>query len=149
MKPLSGIYVRNRQRLLKMPLKTVRSVARKALAECNIKAPLSVVFTDNDYIRKLNRTYTGRDRVTDVLAFHIRDEDDPPEMPLGEVFVNAELAKERAEKKGYSAEAEALLYLVHAILHLAGYDDRTPQQRRVMEQKQTEILKMCGYETND
>lgn len=147
MKPFSGIYVRNRQRLLKIPLRTVRSVARETLAECDIDAPLSLVFTDNEYIRKLNRTYTGRDSVTDVLAFHIRDEDDPPEMPLGEVFVNAELAKERAKKEGSSAEAEALLYLVHGILHLAGYEDRTPRQRRMMEQKQTEILKKCGYET--
>lgn len=140
------VYVQNRQKLLKIPLKTIRSVARTALLECKVCTPLSLVFVDSEYMQKLNRTYTGRDHTTDVLAFPIRDADDPPDIPLGEVFVNIQLATERAEEESSSAEKEALLYLVHGILHLVGYDDKTPQQRRTIRQKETEILKKCGYE---
>lgn len=142
------VFVRNLQKYLRIPLKLVRSIAVETLevSPKNSDSALSIVFINDKRMRKLNRLYTGRDDTTDVLAFSLKDSDETQEPLLGEVFVNAQLACERASRVRNSSTSEALLYLVHGILHLKGYDDHTPQKRRIMWRKTRKILSRFGYE---
>lgn len=81
---------------------------------------LSVVFADSGLMRKLNKKYRKKDKLTDVLSFKFGKNN-------GEVFLNAE------EKK--------LLHLfMHACLHLLGYDHGTKKETERMEKKEKEVL---------
>jgi probable rRNA maturation factor len=99
------------------------------------------VIVGDDYIHDLNRQYLGHDCTTDVITFPLSEEGRPIE---GEVYINAELAARVADDHGWHAENELLLYLVHGLLHLTGFDDHTPSERAEMFQEQQRCLCEAG-----
>jgi len=101
---------------------------------------LSILLCDNAFIKKLNKKYFKKSSVTDVIAFPLADNLQPDY--LGEVIVSVEEAVEVAKKIGCRWQDEVKLYLIHGILHLIGYDDRTNLKRALMEKKQEELLKL-------
>lgn len=133
------IEITNRQRLKKINLKrtaqTVRAIGR--LLRLSSKK-ISFVFCDNSFIQKLNKKYFKKNDPTDVIAFGISDESE--RAYLGEVIVSVEQAVRVACDLGLRWQDELLLYLIHGILHLIGYDDRTSAKRRRMERKQKAVL---------
>jgi probable rRNA maturation factor len=96
---------------------------------------LSVLLTDDDTMRDLNRRYRGVDAATDVLAFP-----QPGEALLGDVAISVETAQRQAARRRHSLDRELEILLVHGILHLLGWDDTTAQQRRRMLKRGDEVL---------
>ena len=109
---------------------------------------VSVLITDNDEIRSLNKKYRNVDSATDVLSFPLFEEDDNSEEPLffneteeiilGDIIISAERALEQSEDFGHSFLRELSYLLVHGILHLLGYDHQTEEDKknmRIMEEK--------------
>ncbi len=81
-------------------------------------------------MQDLHRRFLGADSTTDVLSFPLED---PGDGALeGEVVVNAQQAVRVAQSLGCEAQAELLLYVVHGVLHLCGYDDRSEQDAAAM-----------------
>ncbi len=131
--------------------------------ECPYEAEVSVILTDNEGIREINRDYRQIDAPTDVLSFpmvdfekesdfsHVEDaaEDyfDPEtgELVLGDIIISVEKVIEQAEKYGHSQERELAFLVAHSMLHLCGYDHMEDAEREIMEQKQREILAEKGY----
>jgi probable rRNA maturation factor len=62
----------------------------------------------------------------------------------GEVIVSAETAARRAPDFAWSPHDELVLYLVHGLLHLAGYDDLNPAEKRIMRRRERAILSLWG-----
>ncbi|MDK2877924.1 MAG: putative rRNA maturation factor [Thermoanaerobacteraceae bacterium] len=113
-------------------------------------AEVSVVLVDDAYIRELNRQYRAKDTHTDVLSFAMREsvpeeeaiEGDPgAEQLLGDIVISVERAREQAEEYGHSFERELGYLAVHGVLHLLGYDHEKEEDRKIMRQKEEEILK--------
>jgi len=105
---------------------------------------LNIIFVSNQKIRALNRRYLGRDSSTDVIAF--REGDLPrgerkTEGFLGDIAVSSDKTAQNAEKYGVSFSEELTLYVIHGILHLAGYEDRTGRGRARMKKAENEIFK--------
>ncbi len=131
--------------------------------ECPYEAEVSVILTDNEGIREINRDYRQIDAPTDVLSFpmvdfekesdfsHVEDaaEDyfDPEtgELVMGDIIISVEKVIEQAEKYGHSQERELAFLVAHSMLHLCGYDHMEDAEREIMEQKQREILTEKGY----
>ena len=103
---------------------------------------LSLAFVSDLYIRKLNRRYRNIDSKTDVLAFSMREGwgFSKKSLILGDVVVSAETAKKEAKERKIPLYKEMRLYVVHGILHLLGYDDETPSDRKKMKAKEIELL---------
>ncbi len=104
-------------------------------------AELSVALVGDEEMTALNGRFLGRAEVTDVLAFPYSAEGEPL---AGEVVVNAELAAREAAGRGHGAREELLLYLVHGLLHLLGYDDHSAPDRRRMRRREAEVLAAAG-----
>lgn len=102
---------------------------------------LTVLITGTRRIQSLNRAFRGTDKLTDVLAFNMREGEDAGGWPpfAGDIVICAEMARRRAGTYQKTIVEEICLYLVHGILHLLGYDDETPENRRVMEEEQTKV----------
>lgn len=121
-------------------------MARRVLeAEgCPSETELSVVIGDDEWIQELNRKYRNRDAPTDVLAFpqESNTEAGPPAggALLGDVAISAETAARQAENLGHDFEREMAILLAHGILHLTGWRDQTPAQRRRMMRRVKEVL---------
>lgn len=115
------------------------SAAREIARRLGIKkGAFAVVFTGAAYIKRLNRDFKKRDCPTDVLSFDVR----PPEGGgvFGDIFISLDAAVENACRFGSYFEKEVVLYMIHGMLHLTGYDDASPRRRARMRRKETELL---------
>lgn len=101
---------------------------------------VNLVVTGGPGIKKLNKAFLGKDRLTDVIAFNL------PEAPVpgatwGEIYVCLPVAARQAKVMGHSLLTELLVLAVHGALHLSGMDDATPALRREMNLKTARLLK--------
>ncbi len=126
----------------------VRRVAAAALENLGglEEAELSIVLSDDSAIRKLNKTYRGVDRATDVLSFSQREgEDGDSDLAvLGDIVISLDRAHEQAREYGHSFEREMGFLVVHGILHLLGWDHEKADEEAAMMAKTEEILKEIG-----
>ena len=130
----------NQQKIKRVNLKQLHRYLKKILVFLNIPSKeLSILLCENTLIRKLNKKYFKKPSVTDVIAFSLTDDLEPDY--LGEVVVSVEEAAKVAKRLGCKWQDELRLYLIHGILHLVGYDDRTKVKRAGMEKEQERILK--------
>jgi probable rRNA maturation factor len=107
---------------------------------------LSVAVVGATAMATLHRRFLGLPGPTDVLSFDL-DTDRRRGHVDGEIVVCADVARRRAAARNRSlqaARAELALYLVHGILHLAGYDDRTPADSRRMHAREDQLLSELG-----
>jgi probable rRNA maturation factor len=106
---------------------------------------LSVALVDDRAIRRLHRDHMGLDSATDVLAFPLEGS---PGGLLGEVVASAETARREAAARGVAPADELLLYVVHGVLHLLGFDDHAPSSRRRMRAAERRALRAAGVRRN-
>ena len=135
----------------KRPLRaTQKASLRQALllllADHACSASVNVCFVDDEEIRALNRDYLGHDYVTDVVTFPMRSErvgvegDPLDDELLGEVVVSVDTARRYSEDRGTDFPHELSLYAIHGTLHLLGYDDAAPADRRKMRRAERRYL---------
>lgn len=135
-----NVFIHNRQRLVRLNRRRIESTIRRLLAEEGCQRDVSLVFLDNTTIRKVNRRFLGRNRVTDVISFPLADIDTPGDNLLGEVFISAESARQEARRRRRPIGDELLLYCVHGVLHLLGYDDSTPTRAGLMRRREEQLV---------
>lgn len=153
------IEITDRQSQLSLPIADIRKCAETLLAEEQVaSASISLVFVNDREIHGLNRNYLQHDYPTDVISFLLEErrphtDDTTPESPRGygkhlegEIVVSTETAIRSAKEYRWSAEQETILYVVHGLLHLAGYDDLSADERAVMRRREQEILNFSGME---
>ena len=117
-------------------------VALRALGRARSSATL--VFTDDDEIRVLNRDFRKHDRATDVLSFHLQElagEGDPAGdgIALGDIVISVETALRRSGKGRLSGELGRLA--IHGLCHLFGHDHHRPRPAKVMRALEQRLLR--------
>jgi len=153
MKEQIGIHIEEKFRGL-VDGSWVKKIVQQVLKAEGVAPPyeVSLVFTDSETVKQLNRDYRGVDETTDVLAFHMlpqKEVDDSFALPpdgvtrLGEVIISYPQAAEQAREQGHSPERELSLLIIHGILHLLGYDHEEPEEESEMREKERELLKRC------
>lgn len=105
------------------------------------EAEISLAVVDDETIWQLNRQYLQHDYATDVLSFVF---DSDGHSVSGEVIVSADTAATTCGQYGWSMLDELLLYVIHGMLHLVGYDDKDTASRSTMRQRERHYLKQCG-----
>ncbi|MBW3540749.1 MAG: rRNA maturation RNase YbeY [Planctomycetes bacterium] len=140
------IQIHNGQTAYDIDPSALERIAQRTLeAECIASAEISVAVVDDAAIHELNRRWLDHDEPTDVLSFLLDERvDDGGRRIEGEVVLSAETAHRRAPEFGWDHGDELALYLVHGLLHLAGYDDLEPEARLEMRHREREILSLCG-----
>ncbi len=131
--------------------RAVRAAAK--VGEFGENIEVSVMLTDNENIRALNRDHRGIDRATDVLSFPLIefdadrranvdtvDESENGEVMLGDIVISLERAAAQAEEYGHSLLREVGFLTVHSMLHLYGYDHMEEDEEREMFSLQEKIL---------
>lgn len=124
--------------------------AQKALMYLGINdAELSVVVTDDDHIRELNRDYLHRDRPTNVISFPQQEGEGPEGTHLGDIVISAERAEEEAHDSGLDTTERIMDLLIHGICHLCGYNHEgvSDEETRKMEEAEEAIHRHLLEET--
>lgn len=115
-------------------LDAVRDAAgRTMVAEGAELLALSLALVDDERISALNQRLLGRDGPTDVIAFEAEDGE-------GEVIISVDTAARQAEELGQGLTDELRFLAAHGVLHVCGWDDTAPADRRRMIERQHEIL---------
>jgi probable rRNA maturation factor len=140
---MGKIAIATPQEAVAVDRKRVREVARAVLdGEGAADAELSLAFVDNPTIHALNKRYLGHDEPTDVLSFPLSE---PGAKKLaGELVIGAEVARAQAAERGHDVQAELALYVIHGLLHLCGYDDKTEAAAREMRRRERHYLAALG-----
>jgi len=125
---------------------SLRRLAAEVLSQEEAKGEteLSLIITDDEAIRELNRRFRGVDAPTDVLAFGTGTEEhfvSAPERPpyLGDVVISYQRALAQAEELGHAVAEELKLLVIHGILHLLGYDHQEEDAARKMREREERI----------
>ena len=105
-------------------------------------AALHVVLVSRPAIEELNRRYLQHAGPTDVIAFDLHDplEAAAAEAVYGEIYACLDVACVASRECGTSVSHEVVLYAVHGMLHLVGFDDREPAPRALMKKREREIM---------
>ena len=142
--PVPSISVRNLQRKMPLDIVDLGRFAERALELClhlptNRQTDLqklreiSVLIVSDRRIALLNRQFLGEAKPTDVITFQ-----------HGEVFISAETARRQARQFRTTLKHELQLYLVHGLLHLHGFNDRTHVGAQEMERAQERIAGLAS-----
>ncbi len=149
-----ALDITDQQSLLAVDHDRLRAaIARVLTAEQIVSAEISLALVDDAQIHRVNREFLGHDYATDVISFVLNDEASPldekhssrlaesaPRRLEGELIVSTETALREAAAHGWTPADELLLYVVHGLLHLCGYDDLTDEARPVMRAREREVL---------
>jgi probable rRNA maturation factor len=104
---------------------------------------MSVALVGDRRMGVLHEGFMGIAGATDVLTFEL-DHDARGRVVAGEVVVCVPYAVREAKRRGVEARKEVLLYALHGMLHLCGFDDRTDRDFAIMHRREDEILKRLG-----
>ena len=139
------LSVKNLQKKIPINPSLIKQKIKRILChEHVLDADLSVVFLTDQRIRTLNKKYLNHDYATDVVTFDLPSflKKKSRKKIEGEIFVSGETAYRNAREYGTDSKRELLLYVVHGILHLLGYQDKAASDKEKMRAKEQEILKL-------
>lgn len=117
------------ERLLTEWLLAVARAENKPFQELNF------IFCSDEYLLRLNIEYLQHDYYTDVITFQHSDD-----AIHGDVYISTDRVADNAAANHISVQQELCRVMVHSVLHLAGYGDKTPEQERLMRQKENFYL---------
>jgi probable rRNA maturation factor len=137
------ISIASPQELVPIDRGRMREMVRIVLQEEGFsQAEISLALVDNLAIQQLNKRYLDHDEPTDVLSFPLNDPDS--KRLIGELVVGAEVAKTEAESRGHDVQIELALYVIHGLLHLCGYDDKSPADAKKMREREQYHLRLLN-----
>jgi probable rRNA maturation factor len=104
---------------------------------------LSIALVGEARMSRLHQQFMNIAGPTDVLTFPL-ELDNRNRCICGEVIICVPVALREARKRGIPPAKEVLLYALHGMLHLSGFDDRTADAFRTMHRKEDQILTALG-----
>lgn len=109
-----------------------------AYLDLSARSELCVSLVSDVDMRELNRRYRQIDATTDVLCFPQKS-DVKPDL-LGDIVISYQTALRHSWKLEITIEEELRLLIVHAVLHLLGFDHKKKKERETMREKEKEVL---------
>ncbi len=137
------LHIYNHQSVEPVCLEWWQKVAEAALPLCQAETKSSLVplvsldeiefsLVSDDSIARIHGDFMDDPTPTDVITFH-----------HGEIIISLETASRQASEHGATYANEVALYIIHGLLHLAGWEDTEPQLRAEMHALQSRILDQC------
>ena len=99
---------------------------------------ISYLFCTDDYLLGINREFLQHDFYTDIITFDYSDKNKIE----GEIFISIDRVKENAKTFKQPFEKELMRTIIHGILHLCGYSDKSPKDKKRMTAKENEALQL-------
>lgn len=100
-------------------------------------ASVSYIFCSDEYLYKMNVEHLNHDTYTDVITFQYNDD-----LVEGDIFISVDRTTENATTFNVSPEKELYRVMVHGLLHLMGYKDKSPEDKTMMTAKENQYLEL-------
>jgi probable rRNA maturation factor len=122
--------------------KVVRELARnekKRLGE------IEIILLDDQELLKINRNFLKHDYFTDVITFSYSKKD----KIMGDIYISADTVRNNADKFKQDFLLELTRVIIHGMLHLAGYDDKSDKEKRLIKKREDFYLKRYNALKNE
>jgi probable rRNA maturation factor len=140
--PTLAIYQRQRRHRVDLP--SLRKAAQAALPHClaaskgdeallAVLPEVEISIVSDREIGRVHGQFMGDPSPTDVITFQ-----------HGEILISADTAALQGPENGHNLEKELLLYIIHGLLQLAGWNDKEPAEQKQMHAVQDEVLRLVG-----
>lgn len=108
------------------------------VSEERVPGKLDIILCSDKYLLNINQRFLDHDYYTDIITFDYSEDN----VISGELYISFDRVVENAQTYGVGAFEELHRVIVHGVLHLCGYRDKTDSDRRIMRQKENEKLVM-------
>lgn len=148
------VYFDNRSRTFEFSPGFEEDIRKAVLKSLEVEGlddgyEVSFSIVDEDEIKDLNANFRGVDKVTDVLSFHLFEEDGSLTSMLGDIVICYDRAKSQACDFGHSIQREIVYLTVHSMFHLLGYDHMTDSDKLEMRAREKETIRRLGIYKNE
>lgn len=115
----------------------------KMVAESEVRklGNINIIFCSDNYILDVNIKYLGHDYFTDIITFDYCEKN----VLSGDLFISIDSVRENAAFYNTEFSDELNRVIVHGILHLIGYDDHTPEEQKIMREKENYYLELRNH----
>jgi probable rRNA maturation factor len=124
----------------KLPLK--RWIKDTIATEGSRLNELNYIFCSDVYLLQINQQYLNHDTYTDIVTF---DNSEKPGFITGDIFISVERTQENASKFKVDADTELHRVIIHGALHLLGYKDKNPADKKLMTEKENQYLSIKTF----
>jgi len=97
---------------------------------------INYIFCDDEHLLSLNKKYLNKQTLTDVITFDYSEKN----AIKGDIFISYERVKDNAKNFHQKTSDELLRVMVHGLLHLLGYKDKTAEEQQLMTKKEDQYL---------
>ncbi|ARN78475.1 rRNA maturation RNase YbeY [Nonlabens spongiae] len=115
-----------------------RWLCEVASVENNVIRKLDYIFCSDDYLLEINQQFLDHDTYTDIITFDYSSEG----MLEGEIYISTDRVKDNAAVFDVDESDELRRVIVHGLLHLMGYGDKTLHEKNLMREKESEMMQM-------
>ncbi len=122
--------LKNKQKV-KRWIKTIVSQKEIPLGDINI------IFCSDKYLLNVNKKHLNHNDYTDIITFNYNGA-----KISGDLFISIDRVFENADKENVSRETELLRVIIHGVLHLLGYNDKSKKEKKEIRTKENESLKL-------
>ncbi|MCJ8163777.1 rRNA maturation RNase YbeY [Pontibacter sp. E15-1] len=103
---------------------------------------LTYVFCSDDYLHSINVEYLDHDTLTDIITFNNADEDGTVE---GDIFISVDRVGDNAKDIGTSFKDELHRVIIHGVLHLLGFRDKSKEEEALMRKQEDSSLSLRKF----
>jgi probable rRNA maturation factor len=118
----------------------IKKIIRKEGKTCG---QLYYFFCDDEHLLNINKEFLNHDTYTDIITFDYSEK----KAIAGEIFISIDRVRENAGKYKVTFEKELLRTVIHGVLHLCGYGDKKPADKKKMRAKEDEALELYSQRT--
>jgi probable rRNA maturation factor len=104
-----------------------------------VSKSVNYIFCSDDYLLKINKDYLNHDTLTDIITFDNSEEEGKIE---ADIFISIDRVKENAHSLDKKFDEELHRVIIHGLLHLAGYNDKTEDDKAEMRKKEDACLSL-------
>lgn len=123
---------------LSSPKKTVSWIKSVIKKEQVVLTAVNYIFCSDEHLREINIQYLKHKTYTDIVTFNYGIDNQIE----GDIFISIERVKENAEKFNTDFDTELHRVIIHGILHLIGYNDKSKSEKALMREKEDSYLSL-------
>lgn len=99
---------------------------------------LTIILCSDEYLLEMNKNHLNHDYYTDIITFDLSESEDEIS---GELYISLDRVKENAGHFRTAIEKELYRVMIHGVLHLLGFKDKTEEEEQLMRSKENEMMK--------
>lgn len=100
---------------------------------------INYIFCSDEYLLKINRDHLDHDYYTDIITF---DNSESPELIEADIFISIDRVQENAKSQNTTFLDELNRVMIHGVLHLLGFGDKSEEEKRLMREKEDACLSL-------